>query len=79
MSSAATFEVTPKFILQQAAWLYERHLDHVRTQVKKVGGVASTAGTLGLGSTHVASPGVPMARTASGGSGSMGLYPATLS
>lgn len=35
---ANDFAVPPEFLLQQAAWLYERHLDHVRAQMKKVGG-----------------------------------------
>ncbi|OAG10431.1 uncharacterized protein CC84DRAFT_484173 [Paraphaeosphaeria sporulosa] len=35
---ATEFKVPPTFLLQQAAWLYERHLDHVRAQMKKVGG-----------------------------------------
>ncbi|CAN9279717.1 unnamed protein product [Alternaria alternata] len=33
---ADKFQVPPTFLLQQAAWLYERHLDHVRNQMKKV-------------------------------------------
>ncbi|KAF2090407.1 hypothetical protein K490DRAFT_71990 [Saccharata proteae CBS 121410] len=41
---AERFNVSPAFILQQAAWLYERHLEHVRAQMRKVGSVRD-AGT----------------------------------
>ena len=34
---AVQFEVTQSFILQQAAWLYERQLSQVRAQLRKVG------------------------------------------
>ncbi|KAF2440567.1 hypothetical protein P171DRAFT_103244 [Karstenula rhodostoma CBS 690.94] len=40
---ATQFSVPPTFLLQQAAWLYERHLDHVRAQMKKVGGQTAPA------------------------------------
>ena len=40
---AIDFAVPPTFLLQQAAWLYERHLDHVRAQMKKVGGQTAPA------------------------------------
>lgn len=56
----------PAFLLQQAAWLYERHLDHVRAQLKKVGGGASAP--LSLDSTHTVMGGVPMKRIGSAGS-----------
>ena len=29
---ASKFQVPPTFLLQQAAWLYERHFEHVRNQ-----------------------------------------------
>lgn len=35
---AAQFDVSLAFILQQAAWLYERQLSQVRAQMRKVGG-----------------------------------------
>ena len=35
VSRAARFDVTKDFILQEAAWLYERHLSQVRAQMKK--------------------------------------------
>ncbi|KAF2819998.1 hypothetical protein CC86DRAFT_471651 [Ophiobolus disseminans] len=63
---AAKFQVSPTFLLQQAAWLYERHLNHVRNQMKKVSG--SNAPTTGA-STLTATGGVAMRRTGSGGSG----------
>jgi hypothetical protein len=43
VSRAGEFNVPPTFLLQQAAWLYERHLDHVRAQMKKVGGQTAPA------------------------------------
>ncbi|KAB2580402.1 Autophagy-related protein 29 [Lasiodiplodia theobromae] len=65
---ATRFEVGQGFILQQAAWLYERHLQHVRAQMRKVGGgaaAAAGAGTAGSGSGNVG--GVPMKRGGSNG------------
>ncbi|RMZ80976.1 hypothetical protein DV738_g2381, partial [Chaetothyriales sp. CBS 135597] len=40
---AARFEVSQPFILQQAAWLYERQLSQVRAQMRRVGNRPSTA------------------------------------
>ncbi|KAJ4346209.1 hypothetical protein N0V95_005625 [Ascochyta clinopodiicola] len=40
---ATKFQVPPTFLLQQAAWLYERHFEHVRNQMKKVSGSTVTA------------------------------------
>jgi hypothetical protein len=34
---ADTFNVSQSFLLQQAAWLYERQLSQVRAQMRKVG------------------------------------------
>lgn len=34
---AEKFDVTQPFLLQQAAWLYERQLSQVRAQMRKVG------------------------------------------
>lgn len=63
---AARFEVGQSFILQQAAWLYERHLQHVRAQMRKVGPASGGANTIGAsGSGNVG--GVPMKRGGSGG------------
>ncbi|KAL5113833.1 hypothetical protein ACEQ8H_008295 [Pleosporales sp. CAS-2024a] len=61
---ADRFQVPPTFLLQQAAWLYERHLDHVRDQMKRVSGSNPGASTL------TATGGVAMLRTASGGTAS---------
>ncbi|KAH7057305.1 hypothetical protein B0J12DRAFT_409289 [Macrophomina phaseolina] len=60
---AARFEVGQGFILQQAAWLYERHLRHVRAQMRKVGSVGGT------GASGSGAGGVPMKRGGSGGAG----------
>lgn len=64
---ATKFHVSPTFMLQQAAWLYERHLSHVRAQMKKVG--SSNATNSGSGSAHAAVGGVSMKRLGSGGAG----------
>lgn len=37
------FEVPLTFLLQQAAWLYERHFEGMRAQMKRLGAGASTA------------------------------------
>ena len=67
---ASKFQVPPAFLLQQAAWLYERHFEHVRNQMKKVSGstVAAPA-TSGGGSTLTPSGGIAMQRAGSGGAG----------
>ncbi|KAF2805341.1 uncharacterized protein BDZ99DRAFT_525044 [Mytilinidion resinicola] len=64
---ALKFQVSQAFMLQQAAWLYERHLTHVRAQMKKVGGSNTTATGSG-GSSHTVVGGIPMKRPESGGS-----------
>ncbi|KAF2735127.1 hypothetical protein EJ04DRAFT_511962 [Polyplosphaeria fusca] len=64
---ALRFEVPPTFLLQQAAWLYERHLDHVRSQMKKVGG-ATVSATSTSHSNQSALGGIPMQRGGSNGS-----------
>jgi hypothetical protein len=67
---ASKFQVPPTFLLQQAAWLYERHFEHVRNQMKKVSGSTVTApGASGGGSTLTALGGVAMQRAGSGGAG----------
>ena len=67
---ANEFRVDLNFILQQAAWLYQRHMDNVREQMKKVG--ASTAGGSGSHSPVLGHQstvgGIPMKRLGSGGS-----------
>ncbi|KAL5427875.1 hypothetical protein PMIN04_001079 [Paraphaeosphaeria minitans] len=67
---ATEFKVPPTFLLQQAAWLYERHLDHVRAQMKKVGGqtapaLSSTDSTQGRASAATNRPGSGLAGVAS--------------
>ncbi|KAF2435676.1 hypothetical protein EJ08DRAFT_645374 [Tothia fuscella] len=60
------FGVTAEFLTQQAAWLYERHLQHIQAQMSRIrpSNVASPApgasGHPGLG-------GIPMKRLGSGG------------
>lgn len=67
---AFKFQVPPTFLLQQAAWLYERHFEHVRNQMKKVSGSTVTApAASGGGSTLAVTGGVAMQRTGSGGAG----------
>lgn len=65
---ATKFQVPPTFLLQQAAWLYERHLDHVRNQMKRVSiSNAAASPTPTGGSTLNAVGGIAMQRTGSGG------------
>lgn len=66
---ASKFQVPPTFLLQQAAWLYERHFEHVRSQMKKVSGSNVTAAASGGGSTLTPVGGVAMQRAGSGGAG----------
>ena len=55
---AETFEASPAFLLQQAAWLYEKQLSHVREhlQVKHTKSVSNATGS---GSGSNASPTLP--------------------
>ncbi|MCJ1274363.1 hypothetical protein MMC21_002159 [Puttea exsequens] len=67
---ANRFNVTPEFLTQQAAWLYEKELAQVRAQLRKVnrplsGGTPPTPGSV-TGSTIVG--GHAMTRAGSGGS-----------
>ncbi|KAF2477303.1 uncharacterized protein BDR25DRAFT_300277 [Lindgomyces ingoldianus] len=75
---ANRFQVPPTFILQQAAWLYERHLDHVRAQMKKVG-TTNTSTTPGVGGSHATIGSVPMRRAGSGSSGAVSRTPSAMS
>ncbi|CZR64050.1 uncharacterized protein PAC_13947 [Phialocephala subalpina] len=63
------FEVTLAFLLQQAAWLYERQLSQVRAQMRKVGVSKSNAPSPIPGSTAESAGGESMRRTGSGGGG----------
>lgn len=66
---AAQFEVTQPFILQQAAWLYERQLSQVRAQMRKVGNRASATPSPAPGSVNSSVVGAQaMKRVGSGGS-----------
>lgn len=40
---SAQFGVTLSFLLQQSAWLYERHFEGMRMQMKKLGASAGSA------------------------------------
>lgn len=61
---ASKFDVTEAFILQQAAWLYERQLSEVRAQMRKVGVSKSSAPS----PVPLETPGAEaMKRTSSGG------------
>lgn len=60
------FDVELNFLLMQAAWLSERHMERMRRQVTKIGGAAAGEGTTGSG-TGSSVGGVKMERTASRG------------
>lgn len=65
---AANFEVSLAFLLQQAAWLYERQLLQVRAQMRKVTVLKGSSAPSPIpGSTELA--GEAMRRTGSGGGG----------
>ncbi|KAF1992310.1 hypothetical protein K402DRAFT_443123 [Aulographum hederae CBS 113979] len=64
---ADKFGVPHAFILQQAAWLYERHLSHVKAQMRKIGPSNAPTPPPGAGSSHTAAGGLPMKRLGSGG------------
>ncbi|EON67698.1 hypothetical protein W97_06841 [Coniosporium apollinis CBS 100218] len=73
------FGVSQTFLLQQAAWLYERHLSHVRAQMRRVGGAGAGAGAgAGVGAVPAAlSPTptptpTPGMSSGSGGAGTVG-------
>ncbi|RFU27056.1 hypothetical protein B7463_g9278, partial [Scytalidium lignicola] len=67
---ATRFDVSLEFLLQQAAWLYERQLVQVRAQMRKVGASkGSTAPSPIPGSTSENAGGEVMRRTGSGGGG----------
>ncbi|RMZ86531.1 hypothetical protein DV736_g6245, partial [Chaetothyriales sp. CBS 134916] len=70
---AERFEVTQPFILQQAAWLYERQLSQVRAQLRKVGNRPSTASSPTPGSMASSQlvGGQPMKRAGSGGANTL--------
>ncbi len=65
--SASRFDVTLPFILQQAAWLYERQLSQVRAQMRKVGKANTSSPSPGSGSATAASGQQPRTGTLDGG------------
>lgn len=69
-SLAEQFEVTERFLLQQAAWLYERNLQQVRAHMRRVGMSRQSATPSPVpGSTSASMVGgQAMRRTESGGS-----------
>lgn len=63
------FQVTQAFLLQQAAWLYERQLSQVRAQMRRMGNRSSnTASPIPQSNTASVLGGQPMKRAGSGGS-----------
>ena len=66
---AEQFDVSLPFLLQQAAWLYERQLSQVRAQLRKVSKPASTGTSPTLGSIagSTTAGGQAMKRGGSGG------------
>ncbi|KAK5089012.1 hypothetical protein LTR05_003236 [Lithohypha guttulata] len=64
---AERFEVTQAFLLQQAAWLYERQLSQVRAQMRRMGSRSSnTASPLPSSNTASVVSTQPLRRTGSG-------------
>ncbi|KAL5334808.1 hypothetical protein BJX70DRAFT_377018 [Aspergillus crustosus] len=51
-SLAESFDVTLQFLLQQAAWLYDRQLSQVRAQMRKVGTTHSNTASPAPGSIY---------------------------
>ena len=66
-NSAEEFGVTQPFLLQQAAWLYERHFQHVKAQMNKLRTSNAPTPVLGPTSQQPVAGGVPMKRLGSGG------------
>ena len=64
---ASQFEVSQPFILQQAAWLYERQLSQVRAQLRKVGNRQSATASPASASVTSSMGGQAMRRAGSGG------------
>ncbi|KAJ5251899.1 hypothetical protein N7489_002309 [Penicillium chrysogenum] len=67
---AENFDVTLQFLLQQAAWLYDRQLSQVRAQMRKVNTTQSTSPSPALGSVSgsAALSGQPQRETLATGS-----------
>ncbi|PLB52541.1 hypothetical protein P170DRAFT_434265 [Aspergillus steynii IBT 23096] len=67
---AESFDVTLQFLLQQAAWLYDRQLAQVRAQMRKVGGTTQS-------NSPSPAPGSVSGSTALGNQPSKGAPPST--
>lgn len=65
--SAENFDVTLQFLLQQAAWLYDRQLSQVRAQMRKVGNTHSNTASPTPGSIYASTA---LGQTAKPGQGS---------
>lgn len=72
IARAEKFEVTLPFVLQQAAWLYERQLSQVKAHMRRVGASKSSTQSPVPGSDSAA--GEAMRRTGSGGGGIFRCY-----
>ncbi|PPJ60605.1 hypothetical protein CBER1_03679 [Cercospora berteroae] len=59
------FDVELNFLLMQAAWLSERHMERMRRQMTRVGGGTAGEGGAGSGIASSSGGGVKMERTAS--------------
>ncbi|KAL6237042.1 hypothetical protein BDW75DRAFT_238669 [Aspergillus navahoensis] len=60
---AESFDVTLQFLLQQAAWLYDRQLSQVRAQMRKVPTAQSNAASPAPGSIHASTALGPPTKT----------------
>ncbi|KAL3470956.1 hypothetical protein BJX99DRAFT_267086 [Aspergillus californicus] len=58
LAEAESFDVTLQFLLQQAAWLYDRQLSQVRAQVRKVGNTHSNSASPAPGSIYASTANV---------------------
>ena len=71
---SARFDVPLHFLLQQAAWLHERHFENVRAEMKKLGvsGTATPNPQMAQGEAErgAVNGGVGMVRTGSKGTSS---------
>lgn len=77
---ATHLQVSRAFLLQQAAWLYERELSQIQAQMRRAGTSALITGLAGSPYSRPESPammgGIPMIRTGTAGTGMSSLgYP----
>lgn len=70
---ATHLQVSRAFLLQQAAWLYERELSQIQAQMRRAGTSALNTNLSGSPYSRPQSPavmgGIPMARTGTAGTG----------